>query len=283
MSHCLDHIHNTYEIVDTCSLQQRPTHSPIGPTLRRHETTRQMALSRTVTPTNMLALDYKIDAIDIEHRRSLLTLLKLEFGSFEPAYVKVPQLSRLAGQKPNTQNADESIKPFVPFGMLVLLHSDQRAVSDVETFAEVNSIKIEIYHDREEMDLICAGQRLDLATFTSEPYFSCIKTQPELSCRDDPLVKSAESFIKLLAVRTLTVPMFHKAQGRFQIHAGDISLTIRLYEFDVKDCLKSSAHVTSPSQSPVGTDSSGLLPKCQCNLRATDTGHSECAHSMRNR
>ncbi len=38
----------------------------------------------------MFAIDYKVIRLDVQHRRSLLTLLKLEYDTFEPCYVKIP-------------------------------------------------------------------------------------------------------------------------------------------------------------------------------------------------
>lgn len=177
----------------------------------------------------MYGIDYQVRDICVEHRRSLLTLLKLQFHSFEPCYVKVPPN---AVRPPSQGKMIPSSSGSSPFGVFSLLSKDK---ADLETlfFAPTEGtpplhpdLQMEIYHDREELDLICAGKVSQIILQEIKPDVD------DAILRQDSLMQST-SYFQLFAMAVLTLPLRHKCQGKFSIDAGTVEISIKLYRIDV--------------------------------------------------
>ena len=158
-------------------------------------------------------IDFQINQIDVQHRRSLLTLLKIEFGKFEPVYTKI------SGDK-NTYGI---------FNMFESPNEDE--LSDNHTSILSDNLVIEIYCDRVELDLICAGSVSDIA-------FSSIDHTNQDYKFDNNM--NSIPYLKLNALcKSVKVPLFHKNQGKFVLNAGHIDITIKLYTINIEKVVRS--------------------------------------------
>lgn len=200
----------------------------------------------------MFAIDYKVIRLDVEHRRSLLTLLKLEYDIFEPCYVKIPPFNRMFGSS-HGLHCDKVVGETVllkslqldnPFGIFSIVRESQLKLSNSkrENCAGSQILKIEIYHDRESLELICYGK---ISLFNCEDITSDLSEKDD-DYRNDILVQST-TFLQLQSIQKVTVPLFHVSKGDFHLPAGSIQIAIRLYRIDVARCLDYDIATFPPS------------------------------------
>jgi hypothetical protein len=194
----------------------------------------------------MFGIDYKITKLEIEHRRALLTLLKLEYGLFEPCYLKIPTLPPLPNKHAGNRNPSgasyfpsssaiqshpdslhrKSSPP--PFGIFSMIEDPQFNSSET---LEGQQLKLEIYDDRDTLQLICYGQ-----TSLKDDNWIHPKVRDAIY-RNDSLVQCS-NYMYLQALHTARVDLFHVSKGDFPLAAGYIEITIRIYSIDVSRCLK---------------------------------------------
>lgn len=155
----------------------------------------------------MLAVDIRIQEVQAKHRCSLFRLIKLELGDLEPVYTKIPGVVDISkGRLVSSQ-----LSP--AFGSMLLVADN--TVTMEHLHSEI-SIHIEIYDDQHgPLDLICAGEKilsLERSLFVHRPS----------DVRSRMLRKISQSDV-------LKVPIRHFTQGKFQLSAGQVLLSVTVY------------------------------------------------------
>lgn len=171
----------------------------------------------------MFAIDFHIHEIKARHRVSLFSLIKLGFGDLEPCFSKI--ITVRDALDPTTRQGQ-------PFGFVALIRADIFETMN-KSFDKV-VLKAEVYHNREELALICSGHT---EVSLSQP----VRLRSRLSAG-----LSSQKFINIATSGEISIPMFHKAQNKSQISAGHINMSVDIYEINLKV-------IINPSLAPVSS------------------------------
>jgi hypothetical protein len=140
------------------------------------------------------AVNYHISQLEVNHRRSLLGLVKISVGNCAYSYRKVP-----VGK--------------VDFGLLSLFSLE--GCQGLENIMK-GELQIEFYSEKSGLELICAG-KVPIAPFQ--------RITSDISHR-----KQDHGKILVLESSTeeLVIPLYHKTGETFSIVAGQVNVIARL-------------------------------------------------------
>lgn len=163
----------------------------------------------------MLAVDVKVHIIHARHRVSLFRLLKVELGEIEPCFLKIPGVAEETKAKPRPHD----VHGVSEFGSMMLVADNGEYLSK---WQDNVAIRVEIYNDRGPLDLICAGQLN--TTLAPAPIGYHSRDPDEIRCLWLQRTASSSRF---------TIPIMHHAQGKFQISAGSLEMSVTVYRVNI--------------------------------------------------